>query len=80
MNLVRYTPAPPPEEVVEAQTANSDSGPGGPGSVIAETSGGLTINLIFDAAAMAGPVSFRNDIQQAAAWPFIASTVQARGS
>ena len=60
-------PVPPPEEAVEAQAANSDSGPGGPGSVVSETSGGLTINLIFDAAAMVAPASFRSGIQQAAA-------------
>src|SRR4051812_22745655 len=38
-----------------------------PGSVVAVTSGGLTINLLFDAAAMAAPASFRAGIQQAAA-------------
>jgi len=53
-------------EAVEAQAAQS--GPGGPGSVVAETSGGgLTINLIFDSAAMAAPASFRTGIEQAAA-------------
>jgi 20S proteasome alpha/beta subunit len=56
-----------PEEAVEAQAAQGD--PGGPGSVVqvAATSGGLTFNLIFDAAAMAAPASFRQGIQQAAA-------------
>jgi hypothetical protein len=38
-----------------------------PGSVVAVTSGGVTINLIFDAAALAAPASFRAGIQQAAA-------------
>src|SRR5947209_11860429 len=38
-----------------------------PGSVVAVTSGGITFNLIFDAAAMAAPASFRAGIQQAAA-------------
>ncbi|HXL13531.1 MAG TPA: hypothetical protein VN941_06170, partial [Bradyrhizobium sp.] len=38
----------------------------GPGSVIAVTTGGITINLLFDAAAMAAPQSFRDGIQQAA--------------
>jgi hypothetical protein len=38
-----------------------------PGSVVAVTSGGITINLIFDAAALAAPASFRAGIQQAAA-------------
>jgi hypothetical protein len=46
-----------PVEAVQAQTAQN--GPGGPGSVVAETSGGITFNLVFDAAAMAAPASFR---------------------
>ena len=45
----------------------SSSGAGGPGSVVAETVGGLTVNLVFDAAAMAAPASFRAGIEQAAA-------------
>ncbi len=56
-----------PAEAAEAQAAVSGSGAGGVGSVVAETSGGLTINLIFDAAAMAAPASFRAGITQAAA-------------
>ena len=60
------TPIVLPDEAVEAQAANAQSGPGGPGSVVALTSGGITINLIFDAAAMAAPASFRAGIQQAA--------------
>src|SRR6266436_9431281 len=36
-------------------------------SGVAVTSGGITINLLFDAAAMAAPASFRAGIQQAAA-------------
>src|SRR5260370_427080 len=36
------------------------------GSTVAVTSGGITINLLFDAAAMAAPTSFRAGIQQAA--------------
>ncbi len=47
--------------------AVSGSGGGGTGSVVAETSSsGFTINLIFDAAAMAAPASFRTGIEQAA--------------
>jgi hypothetical protein len=38
-----------------------------PGSVVAVSSGGITINLIFDAAALAAPASFRAGIQQAVA-------------
>jgi serralysin len=60
------TPIVLPDEAVEAEAANAQSGPGGPGSVVALTSGGITINLIFDAAAMAAPASFRAGIQQAA--------------
>src|SRR5216683_6366448 len=37
-----------------------------PDSLVAVTSGGITINLLFDAAAMAAPASFRAAIQQAA--------------
>jgi len=59
------TPVEIPEEAVEAQLAQGDFG--GIGSVVAVTSGGLTINLLFDAAAMAAPASFRAGIQQAAA-------------
>ena len=55
---------PPPEEAVQAMAALSNSS--GPGSVVSETSGGITINLEFDAAAMAAPQSFRNGIEQAA--------------
>jgi hypothetical protein len=36
-----------------------------PNSIVAVTSGGITINLLFDAAAMAAPASFRAGIQQA---------------
>jgi serralysin len=59
----------PPEESVQAQAAQN--GPGGPGSVVAVTSAtGMTINLQFDAAAMASTpaaAAFRAGIQQAAA-------------
>jgi serralysin len=54
-----------PAEAVEAQA--TQNGSGGPGSVVAKTSGsGITINLEFDAAAMAAPASFRAGIEQAA--------------
>ena len=57
-----------PDESVEAIAAVSGSGSGGVGSVIAETSSsGFTINLLFDAAAMAAPASFRTGIEQATA-------------
>src|SRR6266446_5440969 len=45
--------------------AASTAGQSGPGSVTAVTSGGITINLLFDAAAMAAPASFRSGVQQA---------------
>jgi serralysin len=59
------TPIEIPEEAVEAMVAQGPGG--GVGSVVAVTSGGLVINLIYDAAAMAAPASFRAGIQQAAA-------------
>src|SRR3954454_9848577 len=49
-------------EAAEAQSAQS-----GPTSIVAMTDGGITINLLFDAAAMAAPASFRAGVQQAAA-------------
>ena len=56
-----------PAESVEAQAAVAQNGSGGLGSVVAVTaSSGFTINLIFDAAAMAAPASFRSGIEQAA--------------
>jgi hypothetical protein len=63
------TPAPPeilappalPSEAVQSSGAQS-----GPATVTVLTTGGITINLLFDAAAMAAPASFRAGIQQAA--------------
>jgi serralysin len=56
-----------PDESVQAMAAVSGSGTGGTGSVVAETSSsGFTINLNFDAAAMAAPASFRTGIEEAA--------------
>ena len=56
-----------PAESVEAQAAVAQNGSGGPGSVVAvAATSGFTINLIFDAAAMAAPASFRSGIEQAA--------------
>ena len=65
VSTAQPTPVVVPVEAIQAESAQD--GPGGPGSVVAETSGGLTIDLIFDAAAMAAPASFRNGIEQAAA-------------
>ena len=48
-------------EAVEALDAQS-----GPTSSFSMVTGGITINLLFDAAAMAAPASFRAGIQQAA--------------
>src|SRR5216684_3312383 len=48
-------------EAVESSSAQS-----GPITLVALTSGGIIINLLFDAAAMAAPASFRAGIQQAA--------------
>src|SRR5713101_3069239 len=49
-----------------SQGTSSTSTQSVPNSVFAVTSGGITINLLFDAAAMAAPASFRAGIQQAA--------------
>jgi Tryptophan-rich Synechocystis species C-terminal domain len=48
-------------EAVESSGAQS-----GPTTPLVLTTGGITINLLFDAAAMAAPASFRAGIQQAA--------------
>jgi VCBS repeat-containing protein len=64
----------PPDESVQAMAAVSGSSSAGPGSVVAESSSsGFTINLVFDAAAMAAPVSFRAGVEQAAA--ILSSTI-----
>jgi hypothetical protein len=56
------TPAPSSEAVAAEDAQN------GLGSVVAVTSaGGITFNLLFDAAAMTAPASFRTGIEQAAA-------------
>jgi hypothetical protein len=73
--VVGGTPAPGlggpidvPQEELQAEAAFAASGTGGTGSVVTvggATSAGLTINLMFDAAAMAAPQSFRDGITQA---------------
>jgi hypothetical protein len=55
----------PPVSYLSSSGAASTSGQSGAGSVVAVNSGGLTINLLFDAAAMAAPASFRAAIEQA---------------
>ena len=66
---------PPPSSSVEipsapaltSEAAQALSSQSGPTSTVSMTSGGgITINLLFDAAAMAAPASFRAGIQQAA--------------
>jgi Cadherin-like/Cadherin domain/RTX calcium-binding nonapeptide repeat (4 copies) len=59
--------APAPTIGLPAVGDGSAGGQGDPGSTVAVTSGGITINLIFDTAAMAAPASFRAGIQQAVA-------------
>ncbi|WP_035660387.1 NF038122 family metalloprotease, partial [Bradyrhizobium sp. STM 3809] len=54
-----------PDEAVQAELAQGDFG--GVGAITAVGAGGLTINLLFDTAAMNAPASFRAGIQQAAA-------------
>jgi hypothetical protein len=48
------------------EAAVSSSAQSGAITALAMTTGGITINLLFDAAAMAAPASFRAGIQQAA--------------
>ncbi len=52
--------------VLTSEAVQSSSAQTGTTSVTTLTSGGITINLLFDAAAMAAPASFRAGIQQAA--------------
>ncbi|MHB8270369.1 NF038122 family metalloprotease [Bradyrhizobium sp.] len=59
--------APTPTTGFPAVAGGSADGQGDPGSVVAVSSGGITINLIFDTAALAAPASFRAGIQQAVA-------------
>ena len=59
----RFPHSPPtptiPAEAVQADTAVTQSGSGGTGSVVEVTSsGGFTINLLFDAAAIVGASKF----------------------
>src|SRR5438270_9030806 len=56
----------PSTPALTAEAAISSAAQSGPTSTLAMTSGGITINLLFDAAAMAAPASFRAAIQQAA--------------
>jgi Ca2+-binding RTX toxin-like protein len=56
-------PAPPALTSEAVQSVGAQSGPA---TVTALTTGGITINLLYDAAAMAAPASFRAGIQQAA--------------
>jgi hypothetical protein len=60
-------PAAPPTPTLPSESVEAASAQSGPTTVVAETSGGITINLVFDAAAMAAPASFRAGIEQAAA-------------
>ena len=49
-----------------SEAADSLGAQSGPTTAVSMTTGGITINLLFDAAAMAAPASFRAGIQQAA--------------
>ena len=55
-----------PDAVTANQGAAPKAGSSVASSVVAVTTGGITIDLIFDAAAMAAPASFRAGIVQAA--------------
>ncbi|RXH08746.1 hypothetical protein EAS56_27925 [Bradyrhizobium guangzhouense] len=48
-------------------TSGGSTGGSAPNSVMSVTSGGITINLVLDAAAQAAPASFKNGLQQAVA-------------
>src|SRR3982074_2314937 len=50
-----------------SEAVASLSAQSGPTSVVSMTTGGIIINLLFDAAAMAAPASFQNGIKQPAA-------------
>jgi CARDB len=61
-DLVRFPYAP----ALVSEAVASSGAQGTPGSTLSMTAGGITFNLLFDAAAMAAPQSFRDGIQQAA--------------
>ena len=66
-NLPASTPVEIPSTPALTSEAVAASGAqSGPTSTVSMTTGGITINLLFDAAAMAAPASFRAGIQQAA--------------
>src|SRR5450432_468495 len=48
--------------VLTSEAVESSSAQSGPTTLVALTSGGIIINLLFDAAAMAAPASFRAGI------------------
>src|SRR5205085_11734640 len=56
----------PSTPALTSEAAESLGAQSGPTTAVVMTTGGITINLLFDAAAMAAPASFRAGIQQAA--------------
>jgi hypothetical protein len=56
----------PSAPALVSEAVVSSGAQGSPGSTLSMTSGGITFNLIYDAAAMAAPQSFRDSIQEAA--------------
>src|SRR5260370_25003263 len=56
----------PSTPALTSEAVISSSAQSGPTTITSMTAGGITINLLFDAAAMAAPASFRAAIQQAA--------------
>jgi serralysin len=56
-----------PTPVLTSEAVQSSGAQSGTATVVALTSSGITINLLFDTAAMAAPATFRAGIQQAAA-------------
>src|SRR6202035_488660 len=62
-----------PVSALSNEAVVSASSQTGPTSTVTVTSGGITFNLIFDAAATAAPASFQAGIEQAAS--ILAATV-----
>src|SRR5437762_7154663 len=56
----------PSSPALTSEAAESLGAQSGPTTAVIMTTGGITINLLFDAAAIAAPASFRAGIQQAA--------------
>jgi hypothetical protein len=63
----------PPTPALSNEAIEAEAAQAGPTSTVVVTSGGITFDLIFDAAATAAPASFRAGIEQAAS--ILAATI-----